>query len=132
VRSEIARHGLGDRVEVQTGDMFHDPWPAADILLFSNVLHDWDVAEASALLKRAAETLLPGGLLVIHDAFISDDKSGPVEAAEYSALLMNITQGKCYSAAEYGALMEPFGFEPGQFQNSVSHRGWMTAMRLDL
>lgn len=129
VRAEILRHGLESRIAVMTGDMFVDAWPEADIVLLSNVLHDWDVAEIGDLVKKAAEALAPGGLLVIHDAFIADDKSGPVEVAEYSALLMNITQGKCYSAAEYGELIEPHGFEPGGYHDSVSHRGWMTAVR---
>jgi 2-polyprenyl-3-methyl-5-hydroxy-6-metoxy-1,4-benzoquinol methylase len=129
VRAEIARHGLSACVEVVTGDMFEDRWPEAEIVLLSNVLHDWDVAEIEMIVKKAAEALTPGGLLVIHDAFIADDKSGPVEVAEYSALLMNITQGKCYSAAEYAALMEPLGFDAGEYYESVSHRGWMTAVR---
>ena len=129
VRAEIARHGLEERVEVMTGDLFEDAWPEADIVLLSNVLHDWDVAEIGDIVAKAADALAPGGLLVIHDAFISDDKSGPVEVAEYSALLMNITQGKCYSAAEYADLVEPLGFEPGDYHASVSHRGWMTAVR---
>jgi len=105
VRGELARHGLEDRVAVLTADMFAAAWPETDILLLSNVLYDWDVAEVRVLLERAAQALVPGGLLIIHDAFIHDAKAGPVEVAEYSALLMNITQGKCYSPAEHAALL---------------------------
>jgi cyclopropane fatty-acyl-phospholipid synthase-like methyltransferase len=129
VRKEIEKHGLTDRVQVVAGDMFQVTWPQADIVLLSNVLHDWDVAEARALLVKAAETLPSGGLLVIHDAFIHDDKAGPMAVAEYSALLMNITQGKCYSPAEYAELMSGLGFEPGAYQDTVADRGFMTAVK---
>ena len=129
VRKEVARHGLADRVGVASGDMFAMAWPAADVVLLSNVLHDWDLPEVSHLLAKAAGALPAGGLLVIHDAFIRDDKSGPVAVAEYSALLMNITRGKCYSAAEYGPLLGEAGFKPGGYQDTVGNRGFMTAVK---
>jgi SAM-dependent methyltransferase len=113
-RGEIERHGLGERVQVATADMFADAWPDdVDILLLSNVLHDWDYPEVRALLAKAAQVLPRGGLLVIHEAFLRDDKTGPLPVAEYSALLMNITQGKCYTPGEYGAILAGLGFEVG-------------------
>ena len=127
-RAEIARHGLEEKVDVLTADMFSNDWPSADIILLSNVLHDWDLPEVRLLLGKAAKALAPGGLLVIHDAFIRDDKSGPVAVAEYSALLMNITQGKCYTPAELGSLLEDVGFSAGPYQDTVAHRGFMTAI----
>lgn len=130
VRSEISRHGLEDRISVLTADMFLDDWPESDVILLSNVLHDWDVPEAIEILEKAAQTLVPGGIVVIHDAFVADDKSGPIETAEYSALLMNITQGKCYSAAEYAEILRPLGFESGPYIDTVAKRGFMTAMKI--
>lgn len=129
VKAEVLRHGLEKRISVKTGDMFLDDWPEADVVLLSNVLHDWDEPEVAELFAQAAKSLAPGGLLIIHDAFVSDDKAGPVETAEYSALLMNITQGKCYSPAEYSAMMVEYGFEAGGYQETVSKRGFMTALK---
>lgn len=128
-RREIARHGLSERIDVATADMFRDPWPAADAVLLSNVLHDWDLPEVRRLLVRAAESLSPGGLVILHDAFLNDGKDGPIEVAEYSALLANITQGRCYSAAEYGAVLGEVGLEPGPFCSTVGDRGFMTARK---
>ena len=54
---------------------------------------------------------------------------GPVAAAEYSALLMNITQGKCYTPAELGGLMVESGFTVGPYRDTVAHRGFMTAVK---
>ncbi len=128
-RKEIARHGLESRVEVLTADMFVGTWPQSGIVLLSNVLHDWDVPQVRELLQKAYGSLESGGLLVIHDAFIHDDKRGPVAVAEYSALLMNITQGKCYSPAEYGQWLDEIGFETGSYHDTIGHRGFLTAVK---
>lgn len=129
-RSEIARHGLADRIQVVAADMFAGGWPPADCLLFSNVLHDWDTPEVGELLRRAAQALPPGGLLIIHDAFLDDTKSGPLAVAEYSVLLANISQGRCYSAAEYSSLLADAGFDPGPFVPTLADRGFLTAVRI--
>lgn len=128
-RSEVARHGLESRVQVLSADMFQDAWPETDVLLLSNVLHDWDFPEVRLLLEKSAAALPSGGLLVIHEAFIDDDKTGPLPVAEYSALLMSITQGKCYSPAEYGAILTELGFETGGYHDTIADRGFMTAVK---
>jgi hypothetical protein len=110
--------------------MFADAWPAADVILLSNVLHDWDWSEMEFLLEKATSTLPNGGLLIIHDAFINDAKTGPVPVAEYSSMLMNITQGKCYSHAEYSSLLQKLGYQIGAYHDTIGDRGYMTAVKL--
>lgn len=128
-RRAIEHHGLGERIDVVTGDFFRDAWPDADVHLLSNVLHDWDVPEVRSILQRSAGSLRPGGLLVIHEVFLEDDKTGPLPAAEYSALLMHVTQGKCYTSREYGAILRDVGFDPGSCHHTIGDRGFMTALR---
>jgi len=128
-RQEIAKHGLQGKIGVITGDMFNVDWPDCDILLLSNVLHDWDFPEMRTLLEKSEQALQTGGLLVIHEAFLNDEKTGPLPVAEYSALLMNVTQGKCYTSAEYGAILTESGFEVGEYQDTIADRGFMTAVK---
>lgn len=124
----ISERGFAGRVSVATGDMFDDALPGdCDVHLFSNVLHDWGVNEVRRLLAISHRALRPGGLLVIHDAFIDAGKAGPLPVAEYSALLMHSTQGKCYSVAEYASLLRECGFEPGDYHETAADRGFMTA-----
>jgi len=128
--ARLAALGVSDRVRVVAGEMFRDHWPeGCDVHLFSNVLHDWDEPEVAVLLARSFAALPSGGLLVIHDAFINREKTGPLPVAEYSALLMHSTQGKCYSVSEYAALLTQAGFEPGAYADTAAHRGFMTARR---
>ncbi len=104
--------GCSERVDVLAGDMLAAPLLTGfDAHLWLNVLHDWDDAALGALLAKSSAALPSGGLLIIHEAYINADKPGPLHIAEYSALLMNITEGKCYSLSEYRTYLNESGFE---------------------
>jgi acetylserotonin N-methyltransferase len=108
--------------------MFRDPLPQdCDVHLYSNVLHDWGVAEVRRLVALSYNALPRGGMLVIHDAFINADKSGPLPVAAYSALLMHSTQGKCYSTREYQGFLTEAGFREFQFMTTAADRGALIA-----
>jgi hypothetical protein len=124
-----AAHGVADRVHLQPGDMFRDAVPAADVVLLSNVLHDWDVAECRALIGRTAAVLPPGGRLLIHDVFLNDALDGPLPVALYSAALFALTEGRAYSAAEYRAWLAEAGLEPGGVVPTLIHCGVLPAAR---
>lgn len=118
------------QVTVQAGSFFTDPWPAGcDVHLFSNVLHDWGTSDVERLIARSAETVAPGGLIVIHEAFINDAKTGPKPVAEYSALLMHSTQGKCYATSEYAPILADAGFTEVTYADTAADRGVMVARR---
>jgi hypothetical protein len=127
---EIAGHGLAEKIEVHNADMFAADWPVCDVLLLSNVLHDWDFPEVQTLLGKAAQSLAAGGLLVIHEAFINDTKTGPLPVAEYSAMLMHGCEGKCYTPAEYGAILAELEFEVGPYEDTIADRGFITAVKI--
>ena len=126
----VAERGFADRIDVVAADFLADPLPAGhDVHLFSNVLHDWDEPEVLHLLAASFRSLAPGGLLVIHDAFINADKTGPIPVAEYSALLMHASQGKCYATSEYERMLRDAGFTDCSYADTVADRGVMTARR---
>ncbi|MBN8417428.1 MAG: methyltransferase [Verrucomicrobia bacterium] len=125
----IEERGCAERVSVATGNMFEGMPAGCDVHLFSNVLHDWGVPEVKKLLAVSHAALPEGGLLIIHDAFINADKTGPLHVAEYSCLLMHATQGKCYSTGEYAEMLDEAGFTPGEYHDTIIARGFMTAIR---
>ncbi len=47
---------------------------------------------------------------------------------EYSAILMNITQSKCYSTKEYVTILDEIGFEAGNYQDTIADCGFLTAV----
>ena len=85
----VNKFGLADRINVLTGDMFHDSFPKGyDIHFVSNILHDWDLKEVKGILRNSFQSLNSGGMIMIHDAHINKAKTGPISVAEYSVLLM--------------------------------------------
>ena len=126
----IARRGCAAQVAVAAGDMFTDPLPTGfDLHLYSNVLHDWDTDKVRRLLAASFAALAPGGTLLIHDAHLNADKTGPLPVAEYSALLMNITEGKCYSVGEMDTLLREIGFTDQQFHPLAIDRSVISARK---
>ncbi|HRA87813.1 MAG TPA: methyltransferase [Planctomycetaceae bacterium] len=105
-------YGVADRLQPQSGDMFADPLPAADVILLSNILHDWDVAECQTLIQRSVKSLNPGGRLIIHDVLLNDELDGPLPIALYSAALFSFTEGRAYSAKEYNTWLTEAGLRP--------------------
>src|SRR5205085_4266587 len=104
-----AEYGVSDRLECRPGDMFVDAVPEADVMLLSNVLHDWDEPECQELISRCAAGLHSGGRLLVHDAFLDDDLGGPLPIALYSAALFCFCAGRAYSAAEYRVWLSAAG-----------------------
>lgn len=126
----IAKRGFSSRVDVVAGDMLNEPLPRGfDVHLFSNVLHDWDEPVVEQLLHASAEALAPGGLLIVHDAFLNAQKDGPINVAAYSVLLMHVTQGRCYSVAEMAAWLGRAGFEEPSQIPSGAGRSALVARR---
>ena len=127
----IEERGYSMRVDVVAGDMFQDPWPrSADVHLISNVLHDWDVPEVRILLSRSHESLPVGGCLLVHDVHLNADKTGPLPNAQYSALLMSITEGKCYSIAEMTEYLTAAGFSVPEFHPTAADRSVLVTRKL--
>jgi 3-hydroxy-5-methyl-1-naphthoate 3-O-methyltransferase len=129
-RRAVERRGFGGRVDVVGSDMLTDPLPSGhDVHLFSNVLHDWDTDVVQQLLRASAAALPPGGTIVVHDAFLNADKTGPLQIAGYSVLLMHVTQGRCYSVAEIESWLLEAGFSRPRSIRSAVGRSALVAER---
>lgn len=129
-RQSVAGRGFADRVSVAVGDMFAEAFPTGfDVHLFSNVLHDWDEPLVMQLLAKSFQALPEGGMLIVHDAHINADKTGPLPVAAYSALLMNISEGKCYSVAEMNGYLRRAGFSALDYFPTAADRSVITARK---
>jgi SAM-dependent methyltransferase len=129
-RYSVRKMDLTGRMDVIAGDMFRDELPAGyDVHFISHVLHDWDTSEIKIILSNSFRNLEPGGMLVIHDTFINEDKTGPVSVAEYSVMMMFLSEGKCYSIAEMKGLLEETGFRDVRHTPTILNRSVMTAIK---
>ncbi len=126
----IAKRGFSQQISVHAVDMLAEPLPThADCHLFSNVLHDWAIPEVQQLLRASFQALPSGGLLIVHDAFLDPDKSGPQHVADYSVMLMHATQGRCYSTLEIEQWAGECGFTTFIYHPTAAARGVLTARK---
>lgn len=123
-------YGVDDRVTLVPGDMFVDALPAdADLILLSNILHDWDIVQCQRLVQRCADALSADGQLLIHDVFLDDDLAGPLPIALYSAALFTLTEGRAYSAAEYRRWLAAAGLTADSIAPTLVHCGVISASK---
>ena len=127
VAQEMAEaYGVADRLECRAGDMFRDPYPAADVTLLSNVLHDWDVPECQTLIANAARSTRR---ILVHDVFLNDALDGPLQQSLFSTALYILTEGRLYSAAEVGGWLRDAGFKPAALVPTLVHCAVLSAQK---
>ena len=107
----IAKHGLQDRVRTQAGDMWEDPFPPADVHLYSQIYHDWPPERCQLLTRKSFNSLEPGGLLIIHEMLYNDRKTGPFSTAAMNInMLLQYKTARQYSGRELATMLTEAGF----------------------
>ena len=97
--------------------------------LFSNVLHDWDVPIVRQLLAASAAALPAGGVVVVHDAHLNEQKTGPLPVAAYSCLLMHSTEGRCYGFCRDARPLDRSGFPHRRVARDLADRSVVVATK---
>ena len=121
----IAKEAMQDRVTVQEGNWNSDGFGHNnDVVLLSDVMHG-PGSKAPMILKKAYDSMVDGGLLVVQEFLLNNEKTGPLIAA-----LFNMMVG-AYSKAELLALVEEAGFSGAKVVSNCekSGSGWITAAK---
>jgi SAM-dependent methyltransferase len=85
-RKNIREAGLEARVQVVEGDFRTDELPEGfDLVMFSRVMADWDEAVCRLLMRKAAQSLRPWGLILIAEP-LRDQNPNLALAWEHSYL----------------------------------------------
>jgi hypothetical protein len=100
--------GLSDRIRVVEGDFFASV-PSADVYVMSVVLHDWDDALATRILRNIAAAATPGARLCFVELVVPEDDN------LHFATLMDITMlaivgGRERTETEWRKLLTNGGF----------------------
>lgn len=113
-----ARFGVADRVRFQPGDYTADPVPTDaaagryDLAWLSQILHGEDPATAAEVVRKGAEALNPGGVLLVHEFLLDDTLDGPEFPALFSLnMLLGTRGGQAYSGAQVREMLEGAGLE---------------------
>lgn len=107
----VREAGLEQRVDYIAGNAVTQAWPGGqDVVLMSYLLSAVAGSAIGRLCAQAFQALEPGGLLLIHDFMVDDDRSGPRNAALWFMTFVFDPEAISFSPAELVALVESAGF----------------------
>ncbi len=107
-----AKMGVAARHKALPGDAFEVDWGAGyDIALMTNFLHHFDTPTCTALLRKVAGSLKPGGRVAVLEFVPNDDRVTPPMAASFAMQMLGGTpSGDAYTLSELTAMLKAAGF----------------------
>jgi hypothetical protein len=103
--------GLAERLVFHPGDFLVQELPAADVIAMGHVLHDWDLETKLMLLQKAHAALPRGGVLIVHEAIIDDDRRTNVFGLLMSLnMLIEVPGGFDFTGSDCQEWMKSVGF----------------------
>ena len=125
----MARQGLRGRVKTHVGDMWRDPFPAADVHFYGQIYHDWSPEKCRFLTQKSFESLEPGGRIIIHEKLLNDDKTGPLAIAAFNISMLLWTEGQQYSGHELSSMLTEAGFRTLEVTPTVGYWSIVTGRK---
>jgi precorrin-6B methylase 2 len=117
----VESHGLSERLRFHAGDFLRDPLPSADVLIIGRVLHNWDLATKTMLLRKAYDALPPAGALIIYERMIDDERQTGAAGLLASLNMLIMTDGGFdYTPADLMGWMRDAGFRDLRSESMTS------------
>lgn len=110
----VEKHGVGDRVQVVSGDFLADELPRADVVVMGNVLHDWNETTKLTLIEKAYAALTDGGVLIAIENVIDDERRSNAFGLMMSLNMLielGADGGFDYTGAQYDRWCKQVGFK---------------------
>lgn len=126
-REMLAGSDARDRVEFITGDYHTSDFPAeCDVVLMSGMFHRESAQDCRRLIRKAAECLTSGGLLIVSDVFTDRGGVSPPFAALFGLnMMLTAPSGGVHADAEVADWLREAGFlriETKPFPPPMPHR----------
>lgn len=114
--------GLSERIRFQPGNALESPWPPEqDAILMSYLLGGVPADSIPGLIEKARDHLRPGGVLILHDFMVDDDRTGPPLAAYWALQHMVFTpEGASLTAGALREMLAHAGFEKPQVDELIA------------
>jgi hypothetical protein len=92
------------------GDFFTAVPPGADAYLLSRVVHDWDDAEAVAILRTCRRAMSDRAILLLVEALLPERAVDDPAAVRMDLHMLTLLHGRERTRAEYAALLDAAAF----------------------
>jgi hypothetical protein len=107
----IAQAGLSARCDFQSGNVFEERPPGADVYLLKWVLHDFDDEEAGRILKSIAAAMSEKTRLLVIERLMPEQGRPPANLANADMNMLVLSGGGERTRSEYESLMRAAGLE---------------------
>jgi len=103
----VVNSGVGDRITLQEGDWNgNDFGEGNDVVLLSDVMHGPE-SGAGMLLDKAFESMISGGLLVVQEFLLNDEKSGPLTSSLFNIMVGAFSVEELFMEIEKSGYIQP-------------------------
>jgi len=102
-REQVEAAGLSPRCQFIAGDYLHDNLgnEEYDVVLLSNIIHSLGPANNRTLIKKCAGVLRAGGILIVKDFLVDNERTGPAFSLLFALhMLVGTGEGDTYTVAE--------------------------------
>jgi len=123
-RDRFAAYGVAGRAQLVPGSFFDSVPPGCDAYMMKNILHDWDDARSLKILGNVRGAMQPGQRLLICEGLIEDPHTDGVTLADLQMMVV-CSDGRERTRAEYAALLEKSGFQPGRVLSTAFPTTWV-------
>ncbi|WP_414503796.1 methyltransferase [Streptomyces sp. NEAU-L66] len=111
--TKLAREGLADRCSLVAGDFFATAPVGADVYLLKSVIHDWNDAQCTDILRHCRRVIPDGGRLLIVEPVLPPVVDASVSGVVYLSdlnMLVNVG-GRERTRDDFAQLCRAAGFE---------------------
>jgi cyclopropane fatty-acyl-phospholipid synthase-like methyltransferase len=127
--SNIAKYRLSERVRTQRGSMWEDPYPQADVHLYSLVFPDWPRDKCLDLARKSFAALKSKDRIILHEMLFDDDRSGPVPTAGFNVMMLIFTHGRFHSGPELAQILSDAGFTQVEVKRTSGYWGIVSGVK---
>jgi SAM-dependent methyltransferase len=127
-RDYIKKAGLAGRVNVRVGDYYRDPFPRGNDLVFlSAIIHSCSPAEVRKLFQKCSRALNPGGLIVVQEFVVDEDRTSPPFSVFFALnMLVGTPGGDAFTESEIRRWLQEAGFDAVKRQDTAFDTALMT------
>jgi precorrin-6B methylase 2 len=111
-RGTAEQIGVADRFDFIGGDVHEAEWGSGyGLIVLGHILHTQGEALSRALLKKAHDSLAPGGTLVVAEVLVNEDRTGPAMPLIFAVNMLVTTDiGDTYSLGELTSWLADAGY----------------------
>ena len=123
VNENANEKGVGDRLQGQAVDIYREPFPEGDAVMFCRMMYPMNTQFSTMMIKKAYDAIKPGGKVLILDMIICDKEKPNFDYLSHyiCGIGMEFSILDFKPHAEYPSILESVGFKNVTLDEKYDH-----------